>query len=136
MKIVVNFKTCLTLSLLLFFTTVSAFAQTDVTGKLKTVPKEDGTYLLHQEDGIQFFAVRAAGKIQNVLVKDKQNRVIPASESESKVNKRANTISTTTNPISTAPPVTPSPCTDGENTICRWIGSLNRCMCIYTGPLN
>ena len=130
------FKACIALSFLLTFTNVVAFSQTDVTAKLKSIPKADGTYLLYQENGIQFFAVKSDGKIMEILVKDKQNNIIPESDAGSGSRMPSPVIPGPTTTTTTAPPPTTATCPDRDHTVCRWVSKLNRCMCIYTGPLN
>ena len=129
-------KAIIALSILLFFSNIRAFSQTDVTAKLKSIPKSDGTYLLHQENGIQFFAVKSEGKVIEILVKDKQNNIIPENNAGSGSRMPSEVIPGPTTTTTSAPPVTTPTCPDRDHTVCRWISKLNRCICIYTGSLN
>ncbi len=128
-------KSLTTLALLVLCCWGPLMAQTDVSKKLRKLPKQDGTHLFHEEHDFNFFAVKQDGKIVEILVKDKQGNVVPQEEEKPSSTTRLASGSSgagTTRPKTTAP----GPCPSGPDQICRWNTTFKSCICIYTGPLN
>lgn len=116
--------------LLGLFAHAPALAQTDVGKTIKSLPKQDGTYLLVVVDSVYFYAVKKQGKIARYEVTDANG--VPIPEAGTAQPQTAAKLSGSGGPGTSGGFTDPKVCPSGPDEICRWSTFSKSCVCIST----